>query len=451
MAAKTIKILSDVEKPPLNNTAFRSDINHANSCCLQVKNVKFKECHACHSKFHMACYKIKSNKTKWTCCDCEKIKHRKCCACRKTISKTFLPIVCVICENKFHKKCVNIKANQNRFVCDACTSSELPFFQMSDNELSLLTSGIEVSPTANLETLPSFSIKTLLDKLPGKVTIQTGDFTSDFINSKYYTPIEFQKKNFPAKNFSILHINIVSLQAHIDDLKELIRLLNHSFDVIGISETKMQRNAIQTTNIEIDGYDFEQMPTETCFGGVALYIKKCYQEKLRHDLSQSVQTVGESIFLEIEQGKSKNILIGCFYRHHSSLSAFNEDFLSKTLIQISKENKTCILLGDWNVNLLEYENHKDTEDFYELLSSYSFQPLILQPTRVNARSATLIDNIFINDLAISSNGGNIVTSISDHFPQFCSLALFKESQKTKITKKRDVIAISIMMNSKMNY
>ena len=53
-----------------------------------------------------------------------------------------------------------------------------------------------------------------------------------------------------------------------------MRLLDHSFDVIGISETKLQKDISHTTNIEIEGYNFQQMPTETFFGGVALYIKK---------------------------------------------------------------------------------------------------------------------------------------------------------------------------------
>ena len=134
-----------------------------------------------------------------------------------------------------------------------------------------------------MEFLPSFSIKTLLDKLPGNVTIQTGDFSSDFISSKYYTPLEFQAKNFSDKNFSVLHINIASLSAHIDELKELLRLLNHSFDVIGISETKIRNDKTNITNFQFPGYNLEQMPTETHFGGVALYTKKCYDQKTRSD------------------------------------------------------------------------------------------------------------------------------------------------------------------------
>ena len=57
------------------------------------------------------------------------------------------------------------------------------------------------------------------------------------------------------------------------------------------------------------------------------------------------------------------------------------------------------------------------------MTAESFRPLILQPTRVTATTATLIDNIFINDMTVSSTGGNITTTISDHFSQFAALNL----------------------------
>ena len=88
-----------------------------------------------------------------------------------------------------------------------------------------------------------------------------------------------------------------------------------------------------------------------------------------------------------------------------------------------QNNKPCVFMGDFNVNLLAYGDHKDTENFYDILSSLSFQPLVLQPTRVTSSSATLIDNIFIDKLGIKSIGGNIVTTISDHFPQFALVDL----------------------------
>ena len=55
-----------------------------------------------------------------------------------------------------------------------------------------------------------------------------------------------------------------------------------------------------------------------------------------------------------------------------------------------------------------------------MLSSNGFLPLITRPTRVTATSATLIDNIFTNNLIdiSSSLQGLLVTDITDHYPVF---------------------------------
>ena len=76
------------------------------------------------------------------------------------------------------------------------------------------------------------------------------------------------------------------------------------------------------------------------------------------------------------------------------------------------------LLGDFNVNLLNYDEHNQTNEFLDSLASNSFIPLILQPTRITSRSNTLIDNIFSNVIETDIISGNLTATISDHLPQF---------------------------------
>ena len=106
-------------------------------------------------------------------------------------------------------------------------------------------------------------------------------------------------------------------------------------------------------------------------------------------------------------------------------------FLLDIMAKISKSPiKTSLLLGDFNSNLLEADDHNDTSEFYEILSMNTFRPLILQPTRVTSKSAILIDNICVNNLEVFSFGGNITTGISDHFPQFLFLDIREKTSKT---------------------
>ena len=94
-------------------------------------------------------------------------------------------------------------------------------------------------------------------------------------------------------------------------------------------------------------------------------------------------------------------------------------------------------MGDFNIDLVKYASATKTKEFYNLLCSHNFRPLILQPTRVTHRTATLIENIFINDIGCHSLGGN-VTPISDHYLQFSHTNILQNRANKNITKyKRD--------------
>ena len=100
------------------------------------------------------------------------------------------------------------------------------------------------------------------------------------------------------------------------------------------------------------------------------------------------------------------------------LTDFNCNYLNKLLENISKEQKYIFLLGDFNVNLLNYNEHNQTNEFLDSLASNSFISLILQPTRITSHSNSLIDNIFSNVIDPDIISGNLTTTISDHLPQF---------------------------------
>ena len=133
-----------------------------------------------------------------------------------------------------------------------------------------------------------------------------------------------------------------------------------------------------------------------------MYIQSIYQPNRIEKLSVSHEDICESVFTEIKNNSNKNLLIGCIYRHHTTIPTFISTYLEKTLNHITKSKKTCALLGDFNADLINYGTHAGITSFYDLISSHGFRPLILQPTRLRTKTGTLIDNIFINDLACTS-------------------------------------------------
>ena len=76
------------------------------------------------------------------------------------------------------------------------------------------------------------------------------------------------------------------------------------------------------------------------------------------------------------------------HSHHTPTPTFTDGFVKKTLEKITKQsNKICALMGDFNIDLVKYAVENNF-DLYDLVSSYSFTPLILQPTRVTLKTKT---------------------------------------------------------------
>ena len=104
---------------------------------------------------------------------------------------------------------------------------------------------------------------------------------------------------------------------------------------------------------------------------------------------------------------------------------FKNNCLNQILEILSKEHKQVFLYGDFNINLLNYNDHQPTNDFLDSLASNSFIPYILHPTRITSHSKTLIDNIFSNYISHEIISGNISATISDHLsPNFHLLLTF---------------------------
>ena len=97
---------------------------------------------------------------------------------------------------------------------------------------------------------------------------------------------------------------------------------------------------------------------------------------------------------------------------------FNKYYLSNLIEELSLENKRIVVLGD--VDLLKYDSNYDVSDFLDTMHSNFLLPHIASPTRITAKSSTLIDNIFSNFFD-SFTAGNIVTA-SDHHAQFLIIA-----------------------------
>ena len=112
------------------------------------------------------------------------------------------------------------------------------------------------------------------------------------------------------------------------------------------------------------------------------------------------------------------MVAGCIYKHpKQTILDFLDNHLLPFLERLSNENKQTLIMGDFNINLLNYDD-KNTANFLDTMFSYSYLPFINTPTIVTGDSKTLIDNIFYNKPMLNITAGNISSVISDHLIQF---------------------------------
>ena len=125
----------------------------------------------------------------------------------------------------------------------------------------------------------------------------------------------------------------------------------------------------------------------------------------------------KSTFVEIINKNEKNMVAGCIYKHpKQTIPDFLNNHLLPLLEKLSHENKQIRIMGDFKIDLLNY-NDKNTTNFLDTMFSYSYLPLINTTTRVTDHSKTLIDNIFYNNPMLNITAGNISSVISNHLIQ----------------------------------
>ena len=150
-----------------------------------------------------------------------------------------------------------------------------------------------------------------------------------------------------------------------------------------------------------------------------VYVKSDLKANKRDDLSFTNNDF-ETIWIEIDNSKAKNILCCCAYRHPSSDISKFSDYFQETFSKLENENKLIFVIGDFNINLLNHENHTPTNEFINMMFSNNLQPSVIHPTPISDTCSTLIDNIFVNSAPDSKiHSGNVLSLISDHLPQFC--------------------------------
>jgi hypothetical protein len=107
-------------------------------------------------------------------------------------------------------------------------------------------------------------------------------------------------------------------------------------------------------------------------------------------------------------------------------------------------------MGDFNLDLLKFEQHEKTNELLTELLTFGLLPLIIKPTRITSHSATIIDHIYTNKLNTLYTSGIIISDVSDHFGVFTvfhnqPLNNSNKKVKIKVYKKENLIAFKAIL------
>ena len=267
------------------------------------------------------------------------------------------------------------------------------------------------------------------------------------LNAPYYNLADAKVNLNKSKNkFSIIHVNLRSMKKNFEEFRDLLAELQFSFSMICITETWLANSSFESDSsmhlANYKSYHYERK-TGKKGGGVCVFMHETLKYKIRANLSVS-RAANETLVIEIDQKKEKNILISVNYRPPGSNIAAYTAYLENFFIDITKEDKRTIFLGDFNLDCLKYSENSSVESFYNTLLSHGQVPLINKATRVTETTQTGIDNIFTNCFFEENlNSGIIKTDISDHFPIFVVMSIENSKPTKKVVTQRKITNQSI--------
>ena len=253
-------------------------------------------------------------------------------------------------------------------------------------------------------------------------------------SSLYYSVDKFNATfNNNSSHINITVFNARSFKKNGELFTAVLKSFNNTPDVIVISETWGVTG--EHDSLSLDDYNsFHTTRQDRRSGGVSVYAACNLQLSQLVELSVCNPTI-ETCVAELKAG-SETIIIFAVYRPHSdSIDNFYQQ-LDQMLQSPLINNKSIIVLGDINIDLLKHYTQPVTE-FINTMQTLSFIPVITKPTRFPPADSrgdpSLLDHIWINSLR-EYYSGVLCIDITDHCPVFVNIPIsHKYNDTVKLT------------------
>ena len=104
----------------------------------------------------------------------------------------------------------------------------------------------------------------------------------------------------------------------------------------------------------------------------------------------------ESLSVEIIRKNQKNIILSCIYRPPRGDPHIFPSKVKELIERNKQKQKPLILIGDLNLNSLDYAKNNHVQNFFNLAFENGVFPVINRPIRITKTSETAIDHILMN-------------------------------------------------------
>ena len=94
----------------------------------------------------------------------------------------------------------------------------------------------------------------------------------------------------------------------------------------------------------------------------------------------------ERLSIEISKNDIKNIIFNIVYRPLDGDLVVYESYSQSIVSHNSIKNKIVILAGNFDINVLEFEQNKKVQNFVNLMFQFGLVPTINKPTKVTSKT-----------------------------------------------------------------
>ena len=177
-----------------------------------------------------------------------------CIVCNRAVAKNHKAVQCDCCDRWVHIACnyLNVytyrklQKDKSPWYCLYCLKKEMPFCSLKNEHLQELMHGkIILSPNKKINTNAIRQNEIIDEELLKKA------------NNKFFTPNEFNNalKDLLKRKYTLyMHLNILSLSYHHQELYDLLSTMKTNPKIIEISESRLQINKQPINNISLPNY-----------------------------------------------------------------------------------------------------------------------------------------------------------------------------------------------------